>query len=229
MALLIDGELHDTDQIRNHVETILKADCKIQAGGFSSHEFDVVDVGAHIVTEAVLVVLLVDDVSYHWRKYEQSTYKSIYVVWVNGRAALGRSQLNPSFHNRLDIITLDIDPILARPPIKFGSRVTILEVPSIGTPVLSGASGKVANDLHGLLEVRDRCCVSVEEVDIDGSNIFGLDLGCCDGGGSVEDDIGVAASGKRSHGSRRESQGMGKGEGSTAGQSKRSGKIHCLL
>jgi hypothetical protein len=58
VTLLINGELHNIDNVRDKIDRVLEADGEVVGGGGGGEEFDVVDVGRFVVAEAVLVIAL---------------------------------------------------------------------------------------------------------------------------------------------------------------------------
>lgn len=59
MALLVDGELDDINDIGDEVEGVLEADGEVIGRGGGGEELDVVCVGGLVEAEAVLVITLV--------------------------------------------------------------------------------------------------------------------------------------------------------------------------
>lgn len=58
MALLIDGELNDINDIRDEVESVLQPDGEVVGCSCGGEELNIVGVGALIKAKAVLVVVL---------------------------------------------------------------------------------------------------------------------------------------------------------------------------
>jgi hypothetical protein len=90
--LLVNGELHDIDDIGNNIYGVFKTDGELVVSGGFGEELNVVNVGALVVAEAVLVLALRDllAVFFNVKRPSGNTYEAVHVVRVNSRTPILR-------------------------------------------------------------------------------------------------------------------------------------------
>jgi hypothetical protein len=95
VALLVDGELDDVDDVWDEVESVLEADGEVVVCGGGGEEFDVVGVGRLVEAEAVLVLVLGRVSGVINQGYEVGASKGIGNVQIRRRCP-GRPLCSPS-------------------------------------------------------------------------------------------------------------------------------------